>query len=384
MKTAVRKEILSVAAGCFGVPPGKVSLCKLAGDASARVFYRAAAGGGSRRRSLVFALYPPGEGEGIVRWFRMAESLRQAGVGVPRAYAYRPDRGYLVMEDCGDDLLQTVVRSSAPRRLLALYLRAVDELIRMQGMRPEAYPACPAWSVAFDLEKFLGELDFFLRHTVEGLGRARLTPGERGGIREGFRRICARALDMPFVFCHRDYHSRNLLVTPRGLRAIDFQDARRGPYAYDLASLLHDPYAALPARIREQALAYYRRSVAEGKAGRLSSFARGAQEDGCASARRRPLTERARSACPRPSRPLDQAWSPGAISEERFREDFDMISLQRLLKAAGTYGYLGRKGKRGYLRYLPVALSRCWAILGRYPELGSFRDLLKKSCSALT
>ncbi len=339
MIASVRKEILSVAAACLGAPAARISLARLAGDASTRVFYRAETRGGKRRKSLVFALYPPGEGEGIVRWFRLAVSLRQAGVGVPRPYAHRPDRGYLVMQDCGDDLLQSMARSASPRRILALYLRAVDELIRMQGMRPEAYPACPAWSLAFDLEKFLWELDFFLVHTVEGLWRARLSPAERREFDRLFRLVALRAIEMPFVFCHRDYHSRNLLVTRRGLRVIDFQDARLGPYAYDLASLLRDPYLHLPEEVQRKAIAYYlRRSAA----------------------------------------------APGSFLGKRFSADYDMVSVQRLLKAAGTYGYMARKGKRGYLRYLPAALSRCLAILGRYPELGSLRDLLNKFCPSTT
>jgi aminoglycoside/choline kinase family phosphotransferase len=378
MIAPVRKEILSVAARVFSVAPGRVSLARLAGDASARVFYRASTGAGRRRKSLVFALYPPGEGDAITRWFRMAESLRQAGVGVPRVYGSCPQSGYLVMQDCGDDLLQSVAASASRRRVLSLYLRAVDELVRMQAMRPEDYPACPAWSLAFDLKKFLWELDFFLQHTVEGLWGARLSPSERREFARSFRGICARALDMPFAFCHRDYHSRNLLVTRRGLRVIDFQDARLGPYAYDLASLLHDPYVPLPDRIREQALAYYRRSITtgkifqpEGNVGRL-----------CEAARRRPLTERAYTATadarPRPSHPMNKEWPPGSISGERFRADFDMISVQRLLKAAGTYGYLSRKGKRGYLRYLPMAIGRCLEILDVNPESGSLADLLRK------
>jgi len=339
MMASVRKEILSVAARCFSVPAGKISLTRLAGDASARVFYRAAAGTGRRRRSLVFALYPPGEGEGITRWFRMAECLRWAGVGVPRAYFPCPEKGYLVMEDCGDDLLQTVVASASPRRVLSLYLRAVDEIVRMQNMRPEDYPVCPAWSLAFDLDKFLWELNFFLQHTVEGLWRARLSPAERREFARCFRRICLRALDLPFVFCHRDYHSRNLMVTRRKLKVIDFQDARMGPYAYDLASLLHDSYVSLPDGVRERTIAHYLRLLPD---------------------------------------------ATGSISPERFREDFDMVSVQRLLKAAGTYGYMSEKGKEGYLRYLPAAMRSCWAILGRYPELGSLRDLLAKFCPSLT
>lgn len=339
MILAVRREVLLVAARCFSIPTGEISLTRLAGDASARVFYRAEAKGGKRRKSLVFALYPPGEGEGIVRWFRMAESLRQASVGVPRAYAYRPDRGYLVMQDCGDDLLQSVVARASPRRVLSLYLRAVDELIRMQRMTPEAYPACPAWSLAFDFEKFLWELDFFLVHTVEGLWRARLSAAERREFDRLFRLVALRAIDMPFVFCHRDYHSRNLLVTRRGLRVIDFQDARLGPYAYDLASLICDPYLHLPEEVQRKAIAYYLRHSAS---------------------------------------------APGSFLEKRFPADYDMVSVQRLLKAAGTYGYMARKGKRGYLRYLPAALSRCWAILGRYSELGPLRDLLMRFCPSTT
>jgi len=335
----LKKDIIAAAAERLQSSPAKISLTRLAGDASTRIFYRAEASAGNRRRSLVVARYPPGEGDGVARWALMAESLRAAGVGVPGVFAARPGLGYLLMEDCGDDLLQSAAASAPPRRVRSLYLRAVDELVLMQRMRPHSSPGCPAWPLAFDLEKFLWELNFFLEHTVEGVLQARLSPADRRSFEKHFRRIVARSLSQPFVFCHRDYHSRNLLVTRRGLKVIDFQDARRGPYTYDLASLLADPYVSLPESSVRKIKEYYLLL-----------------------------------------RPPDLQ----PILRRQFQTDFDMMSVQRLLKAAGTYGYMFRRGKKGYLRYLPAALGRCFAILERYPDLRLLRDLLKRYATSIT
>ncbi|MCX6348574.1 MAG: phosphotransferase [Candidatus Aureabacteria bacterium] len=333
------KDILSAAADRLKVPLSAVALTRLAGDASTRIFYRAEATAENRRRSLVVARYPPGEGDGVARWALMAESLRAAGVGVPRVFASCPDRGYLLMEDCGDDLLQSVAASAPPSRIRSLYLRAVDELVLMQRMRPSASPGCPAWPLAFDAEKFLWELNFFLEHTVEGFWRARLSPADRRSFEKHFRLIVVRSLAQPFVFCHRDYHSRNLLVTRRGLKVIDFQDARRGPYTYDLASLLADPYVSLPESSVRKIKEYY-------------------------------LLRRPPDLQP--------------ILRKQFQIDFDMMSVQRLLKAAGTYGYMSRRGKKGYVRYLPAAMGRLFAILERYPDLRLLCDLLKRYAASIT
>jgi aminoglycoside/choline kinase family phosphotransferase len=129
------------------------------------------------------------------------------------------------------------------------------------------------------------------------------------------------------VLCHRDYHSRNLMLPPRARAAggrlviIDFQDARLGPRAYDLASLLEDPYVDLTDGLRERMTARF----------------------------------------------LDGICRPGRAPE--YAAEYAAVAAQRLLKAAGTFaGQQTRFGVDRYLVYIPRALARARAMLERLPE----------------
>ena len=142
---------------------------------------------------------------------------------------------------------------------------------------------------------------------------------------EECRRAARRALDgAPRVVMHRDFQSRNLMVTPSGLAVIDYQGARFGPPEYDVASLLFDPYVDLPEGTRARLLERYRQA------------ARGGEADG--------------------------APSPGRLQA---------CVVNRLQQALGAFGYLGgRLGKPGFLEFAPVAArSLREAAAAEYPRL---------------
>ena len=135
-------------------------------------------------------------------------------------------------------------------------------------------------------------MDFFVKHFLEAYRGVALAPAER----EALRAECAAIVDElaaePRVLCHRDYHSRNLMLRDGRLCIIDFQDARLGPDTYDLVSLLRDSYVDLPG------------------------------------ARRRRAASRTSSRC-----------RAGPAKPRAFRRRFDLMALQRNLKALGTFGY---------------------------------------------
>ena len=126
----------------------------------------------------------------------------------------------------------------------------------------------------------------------------------------------------PRVLCHRDYHSRNLMPHRGRLFWIDFQDARMGPATYDLASLLRDAYVDVPEELQEE------------------------------------LQERFRQqAVPDEGR-------------EMFRRRFELMCVQRNLKALGTFGFMASvRGNPVYLRYIPRTLGHLRRNLARHPEL---------------
>ena len=138
----------------------------------------------------------------------------------------------------------------------------------------------------------------------------------------------------PRVLCHRDYHSRNLMLHEDSLYIIDFQDARMGPDTYDLASLLRDSYVDMPSWQVDDLIAYF---VAL-KAG---------------------------------SRPAT------AADEADFRRRFDLMALQRNLKALGTFGYQTTTRRNTvYIQYMPRTLSYVKANLAAYPRFSRLHDVL--------
>jgi hypothetical protein len=176
--------------------------------------------------------------------------------------------------------------------------------------------------VAFDLEKLSWELHYFEKHFLEGHRRCNLSVEDRSTLGETFHRLAEEIASWPRVLCHRDFHSRNLMLHRGRLYWIDFQDARMGPATYDLASLLRDSYVDLDE---------------EFVAARAEEF------------RARALSHETR---------------------ETFLRRFELMSIQRNLKALGTFGYMATvRSNPVYLPYIPRTLANTRRNLARYPEL---------------
>ena len=307
----------------------------LAGDASARRFFRVGAQPLRRGDSCILIVFPLPAREEIHHYLLQSICLQQAGLPVPELYQSGYDSGFLLVEDCGDDHLQGAVSSLPKEDVRDLYFMAIDLILKMQKeIIPERYPDSPATRMAFDQKTFYRELQHFLIYTIEGYYQVRLSQKDRDAFNRYFSSVCREIASRQMVYCHRDYHSRNLMVSGGSLRLIDFQDARMGPYAYDLVSLLEDPYTNLSAEFCRELREYY-----------LSRMA------------------------PRLKKNI----------VKDFDRDYDMMSIQRLLKAAGTYGYMFQeKGKPGYVAYLAPVFRRVNEILGGYPELTGLNILLQK------
>ena len=191
-------------------------------------------------------------------------------------------------------------------------------------------PAYLPYGIAFDVEKLTWELDFFLRHYLAAYRNAVLPQAEFDAVRAEFKVIVEELAGEPRVLCHRDYHSRNLMLSQGQLYLIDFQDARMGPDTYDLASLLRDSYVDL-------------NDIASQRADRLFPRAQGRQ---------------------RPARPT---------SARRF----DLMALQRNLKAMGTFGYQTTTRQNPvYIQYMPRTLRYVRDTLKRYPRFARLHELL--------
>jgi len=305
------------------------SVVPLVGDASNRAYYRIGLRNGESR---VLALLPESFEPEELPFLNVLGLMRAIPIRVPRVFDVAGEQGILLLEDLGDTLLQDEVERAESARKRELYRQSIDLLARLQsrGAKLESERYIP-FRIAFDEAKFVQELEFFREHFLGGLRGASLAPDERASLRESFDSVAAQLCRQPFVLCHRDYHSRNLMLASGELALIDFQDARRGPRAYDLVSLLNDSYVEHTPDFVQEMTEYFERAV-------------GAQVS----------------------------------------RDYDLAALQRNLKALGTFGFqISRRQNTVYERYLGRTLSLVRSNLERNPQWHAMRRILARHCEEL-
>lgn len=233
---------------------------QLQSDGSTRRFWRLTLG----RQPCAVIVAPkaaslPELAESRAAW-ELGRHLRHRQVAVPDLYGWDEESGVLCYEDLGDVRLHQVIRSCCPQELRQWYLQALEGLLAMQlggaaGFELNWCWDTPRYDVAVMIER---ESGYFLRAFWYGL----LGRDADQGIEEEFAAIAGRAADADNdFFLHRDFQSRNIMVHKGRVRFIDFQGGRLGPLAYDVASLLIDPYAGLPPSLQEELLAEYVRLV---------------------------------------------------------------------------------------------------------------------------
>ncbi len=308
------------------------TLTTVAGDASFRRYFRALAGD---RRAIVMDA-PPAH-EDCRPFVAIARHWRAQGVAVPAILAEDLARGFLLLEDFGDRLMLSALTENSAD---ALYRHAMNELLRIQQT-----PDTPDWRLPPYNEALLDrEMALFPDWLIEqqlGIG---ISDRERCMLDTSFAFLRESALAQPTVTVHRDYHSRNLLIRPDSPApgVIDFQDAVRGAVTYDLVSLLKDCYIAWPeARISAWVEHYRQASAAAG---------------------------------------LHHA------DADTFRQWFELMGMQRHLKAAGIFARLAlRDGKTGYLADVPRTVHYLVQASSRLPALRHLHQwLLQTVVPALT
>jgi aminoglycoside/choline kinase family phosphotransferase len=297
-------------------------------DASFRRYFRvtlADAWPAARDANTLIAMDAPPPQEDCRPYVHVARLLEAAGVHVPRIVAADLARGFLLMSDLGSTTFGAALdAASAP----ALYADALDALILMQrASREDELPPYDAALLGRELALFP---DWYVaRH----LGRT-LTPAQRVSLGGAFDLILANNLAQPRVYVHRDYHSRNLMVTTPNPGVIDFQDAVYGPITYDLVSLLRDAYVEWDEeRQLDWAIRYW---------------------------------ERAR-----------KVHLPVAADFSAFWRDFEWMGVQRQLKVLGIFARLKhRDGKAAYVDDMPLVMRYLRGACVRYRELDALTALL--------
>jgi aminoglycoside/choline kinase family phosphotransferase len=318
----------------MGIGAG-VRVTPLTPDASDRRYFRVERDGVA---PIVLAVHPGPIVFDAMPFSEAHALLAAMPVPVPAVLGHDDALGIIALGDLGNVTLQAHLRGVDEEERRQRYEEAIGHIVTLQtrGRDLAASNRLP-YRLAFDVEKLMFELRFFREHFLEGWRGARLTTGEQAALEREFLAIATELAAEPRVVCHRDYHSRNLMVLRSELYLIDYQDARMGPDTYDLASLLRDSYVDLPERLMQSLIDVYL----------------------CAT---RPDPDAARA---------------------EFVCRFDLMSVQRNIKALGTFGFQAGRGNQGYVADMPRTLGHVRANLGKYPRFAPLRDVLVRHVAEL-
>ena len=301
-----------------------ISIDPASADASFRRYFRVS----EQHRTMIVMDAPP-EKEDIQPFIEIAQRLQQQDVHVPHIMAIESDQGFLLLEDLGHiDYLDHLKVINAD----SLYQDAINSLLHIQSADSTGLPE-------YNQDLLLSEMQLFTTWFLNIHLNIELTTEEQNNLDSVYQALAVNALEQPTTFTHRDYHSRNLMLTDiNNPGVIDFQDAVKGPLSYDLVSLLRDCYIAWPNEQIEQWQALY-----------LNKYLEQNPENN--------------------------------ISKKQFSIWFDLMGVQRHLKAIGIFSRLShRDAKHGYLGDIPRTLAYITSI-GKQPHytlLTPLLDIIKR------
>lgn len=304
------------------------SLRPASADASFRRYFRVDGAAGA-----YIVMDAPVEHENCQPFVEVAELLRRGGIHVPQVLDWNAAHGFMLLSDLGHTTYLTRLDTQAPAAAVnrALYGDAIDALVRMQAIpAPDGLPA-------YDAALLQRELDLFPQWYLQRHLGLNLDAQQQAGLQDLFKVLLDNNLAQARVLVHRDYHSRNLMVSDPNPGVLDFQDAVCGPITYDLVSLLRDAYVEWDEEVQiDYAVRYW---------------------------------ERARKA----GLPVPQDFAD-------FWRDFEWMGVQRQLKVLGIFARLAhRDGKPGYLNDIPRVWGYAHRAAMRYRPLHGLAVLLESA-----
>ena len=303
------------------------SLTPASADASFRRYFRIESKN-PEFQTLIIMDAPP-QHEPLDAFIQVDLLLSKAGLNVPQILEQDIENGFLLLNDLGNKTYLAELNLESADHL---YKDATDALINMQlasksGILPN-----------YDEALLQRELDLFPEWYLKKHLHIQLNELQEAQLKKSFELIIENNLAQAKVYVHRDYHSRNLMVTDKNNPGvIDFQDAVYGPITYDAASLWRDAYIAWPEeRVIDWVIKFW--------------------EDG------------------------RKAGLPMPNDFGQFYRDFEWMGLQRHLKVLGIFARLfHRDGKNGYLKDIPLVLEYAIACANRYIELKPLARILEST-----
>lgn len=291
-------------------------------DASFRRYFRVRYDATSR-----IVMDAPPEQEDCHPFIHVSSLMAGIGLHVPVVLRQDLQLGFLLLTDLGDRMYLSELNADTVEDL---YGDALQALLRLQAHGAADLPP-------YDRDLLMNEMELFRQWYLQQHLGLQLSGSENAIIDAAFTYLADLALQQPRVIVHRDYHSRNLMVSSPNPGILDFQDAVIGPITYDLVSLLRDCYIAWP---RDQVVnwvyQYYRQALSED------------------------LLEN--------------------VSEAQFLNWFDLMGIQRHLKASGIFARLNyRDGKSAYLEDIPRTLGYVIDVGKDYPVLRPFIELVERA-----
>ncbi len=308
------------------------SVIQLAGDASARRYYRIV----KDEKTWVLMNWEPFI-EKDYPFLSVQKHFKACQVQVPEIVAVGADQGLLLLDDLGDLTLERKFwEQSSPEASFHFYQKTIDELIKIHDVATKSEIRSTASTTKFDTAKFLWEMNYAKEHLLSGLLKIKMTDAVAQELETAFTDFCSKLDQEPKVICHRDFHSRNVMIRRDKVYVIDFQDARLGPVQYDLVSLFKDSYVDITDDYAKQLMAYYLENSAVKKT--------------------------------------------LGYSAEHFNRVYELQSLQRCFKACGSFAsFMNTRQDRRYLKYLMPTLRRVMKSLTYFPEYTLLQSLLLDS-----
>ena len=294
----------------------KASIADLSGDASFRKYYRV------KKKNLSYVVMDcPPDRENLKLFISVSEKLHNAKVNAPKLFDCDQENGFLVLSDLGDDLYSRKLDSET---VYCLYTDALEAIVKMQTSVD-----CSDLE-SFD-ELYQEENNLFIDWFLGNHLKINKDDGYLDPINTEFNRLNMLLKQIPQTFVHRDFHSRNLLVTnTNNPGVIDYQDAVIGPVTYDLVSLLKDCYVTWDDGLIEDMLESFFTRIKSNNISNISDF---------------------------------RYW-------------FDMTGLQRHIKAIGIFSRLNyRDNKYNYLQDIPRTYSYIEKTLKKYKDLTNMNEI---------